>query len=76
MFDITYLGQRCFRFIKRHPRISTFVSLLFVFCLGIWAGRTVELSKITGYFRSYTDPEQSDVTKSVAQGIVHRPNIR
>ncbi len=72
MFDITYLGRRCFRFIKRHPRISTIVSLLLVFCLGIWAGRAVELSKITGYFRSYTDPEQSDVTKSVAQGIVHR----
>lgn len=72
MFDITYLVRRCFRFIKRHPRISTIVSLLLVFCLGIWAGRTVELSKITGYFRSYTDPEHSDVTKSVAQGIVHQ----
>ena len=72
MFDITYLGRRCFGFIKRHPRISTLVSLLFVFYLGIWAGRTVEFSKITGYFHSYTDPERSDVTKSVAQGIVHR----
>ena len=72
MFDITYLGRRCFRFIKRHPRISTLVSLLLVFGLGIWAGRTVEFSKITDYFRSYTDPERSDVTKSVAQGIVHR----
>ena len=72
MFDITYLGRRCFCFIKRHPRISTIVSLLLAFCLGIWAGRTVELSKISGYFRSYTDPGQSDVTKSVAQGIVHR----
>ena len=72
MFDITYLGRRCFRFIKRHPRISTLVSLLFVFCLGIWAGRAIRFSKITDYFRSYTDPERSDVTKSVAQGIVHR----
>ena len=72
MFDITYLRRRCFGFIKRHPRISTIVSLLLVFCLGIWAGRRVEFSKITDYFRSYTDPERSDVTKSVAQGIVHR----
>ena len=72
MFDITYLGRRCFRFIKRHPRISTLVSLLLVFCLGIWAGRAIQFRKITDYFRSYTDPERSDVTKSVAQGIVHR----
>ena len=72
MFDITYLGRRCFGFIKRYPRTWTVVCLLSVFCLGIWAGRTVEFSKITDYFRSYTDPEQSDVTKSVAQGIVHR----
>ena len=72
MFDITYLGRRCFRFIKRHPRISTAVSLLSVFCIGIWVGRTVQFSKITDYFRSYTDPEMSDVTKSVAQGITHR----
>ena len=72
MFDITYLGRRCFRFIKRHPRISTTVSLLTVFCLGIWVGRIVQFSKITDYFRSYTDPEMSDVTKSIAQGITHR----
>ena len=72
MFDITYLGRRCFRFIKRHQRISTAVSLLSVFCIGIWVGRTVQFSKITDYFRSYTDPEMSDVTKSVAQGITHR----
>jgi len=72
MFDITYLGRRCFRFIKRHPRISTLVSLLFVFCLGIWAGRAIQFSKITDYFRSYTDPEISDVTKSVVDGITHR----
>ncbi|RKU14996.1 hypothetical protein C6503_14135 [Candidatus Poribacteria bacterium] len=72
MFDITYLGRRCFRFIKRYPRISTTVSLLLVFCVGIWVGQTVQFSKITDYFRSYTDPEMSDVTKSVAQGITHR----
>ena len=48
------------------------MSLLSVFCLGIWAGRVVEFSKITDYFRSYTDPERSDVTKSVSEGITHR----
>ena len=72
MFDITYLGQRCFRFIKRYPRTSTIVSLLAVFCIGIWVGRIIQFSKITDYFRSYTDPEMSDVTKSVARGITHR----
>lgn len=72
MFDITYLGRRCFRLIKRYPRTSTIVSLLVVFCIGIWVGREVQFSKITDYFRSYTDPERSDVTKSVAQGVVHR----
>ena len=72
MFDITYLGRRCFRLIKRYPRISITVSLLSVFCLGIWAGRVIQFSKITDYFRSYTDPEMSDVTKSVAPGIIHR----
>ena len=72
MFDITYLGRRCFGFIKRYPRLSITVSLLSVFCIGIWAGRTIQFSKITDYFRSYTDPEVSDVTKSVAPGIVHR----
>ncbi len=72
MFDITYLGKRSLRFIKRHPRISTAVSLLSVFCLGIWAGQVIQFSKITDYFRSYTDPKISDVTKSVADGITHR----
>ena len=72
MFDITYLGRRCFRLIKRYPRTSTIVSLLVAFCIGIWVGREVQFSKITDYFRSYTDPERSDVTKSVAQGVVHR----
>ena len=72
MFDITYLGRRCFRLIKRYPRTSTIVSLLVVFCIGIWVGREVQFSKITDYFRSYTDPERSDVTKSVAEGVVHR----
>lgn len=72
MFDITYLGRRCFRLIKRYPRISITVSLLLVFCLGTWAGRVIQFSKITDYFRSYTDPEMSDVTKSVVDGITHR----
>ena len=72
MFDITYLGRRCFHLIKRYPRISTIVSLLLVFCVGIWVGQIVQFSKITDYFRSYTDPEMSDVTKSVARGIIHR----
>lgn len=72
MFDITYLGRRCFRLIKRYRRTSTVVSLLAVFCIGIWVGREVQFSKIIDYFRSYTDPERSDVTKSVAPGVVHR----
>lgn len=72
MFDIAYLGRRCFRLIKRYPRTSTIVSLLVVFCIGIWVGREVQFSKITGYFRSYTDPERSDVTKPVVDGITHR----
>ena len=72
MFDITYLGRRCFRLLKCYPRISITVSLLAVFCVGIWVGRTVQFSKITDYFRSYIDPEMSDVTKSIAQGITHR----
>ena len=72
MFDITYLGRRCFRLIKRYPRTSTIVSLLVFFCIGIWVGREVQFSKITDYFRSYTDPERSDVTKSVVDGITHR----
>ena len=72
MFDIAYLGRRCFRLIKRYPRTSTVVSLLVVFCIGIWVGREVQFSKITDYFRSYTDPERSDVTKSVVDGITHR----
>ena len=72
MFDITYFGRRCFHFIKRYPRTGITVSLLSVFCLGIWAERAIHFSKITDYFRSYTDLERSDVTKSIAQGIVHR----
>ena len=72
MFDITYLGRRCFRLIKRYPHTSTVVSLLAVFCIGIWVGKGVQFHKITDYFRSYIDPERRDVTKSVEQGIVHR----
>ena len=72
MFDITYLGRRCFRFIKRYPRTWTIVGFLLIFGIGIRLGQTVQFSKITDYFRSYTDPERTDVTKSVAPGIVHR----
>ena len=72
MFDITYLGRRCFRFIRRYPRTWTIVGFLLILCIGIWLGQTVQFSKITDYFRSFVDPERIDVTKSVARGIVHR----
>ncbi len=79
MFDITYLGRRCFRFIQRYPRTSTIVSLSLVFCIGIWIGIWVGRTSpswlgntITDTIRSHIKPEQSDVTKSVAHGIVHR----
>ncbi|MDD9972819.1 MAG: phosphodiester glycosidase family protein [Candidatus Poribacteria bacterium] len=72
MFDITYLGRRCFRFIKRYPRTWTIVGFLLVFGIGIRLGQTGAVSKITDYFRSFADPERTDVTKSVARGIVHR----
>ena len=72
MFDITYLGRRCFRFIKRYPRTWTIVGFLLIFGIGIRLGQTVQFSKITDYFRSFADPERIDVTKSVARGIVHR----
>ena len=75
MFDITYLGRRCFRFIRRYPRTSIAVSLLVVFCIGIWVGRKSPPwlgSTIVNYLRSHVSAERSDVTKSVAQGITHR----
>ena len=72
MFDITYLGRRCFRLIKRYPRTWTAVSLLSVFCLGIWIGKASPHWLTIDYFRSHTDTEQSDVTKSIARGITHR----
>ena len=72
MFDITYLGRRCFRFIRRYPRTWTIVGFLLIFGIGIRLGQTVQFSKITDYFRSFADPERTDVTKSVARGIVHR----
>ena len=72
MFDITYLGRRCFRFIRRYPRPFTAVGFLLIFCIGIRVGQTVQLSRVTDYFRSFVDHERSDVTKSVARGIVHR----
>ena len=72
MFDITYLGRRCFRFIRRYPRTWTIIGFLLIFGIGIRLGQTGAVDKITDYFRSFTDRERMDVTKSVARGIVHR----
>ena len=72
MFDIAYLGRRCFRGIKRCPRTSITVGFLLIFCIGIWTGKSVQFSKITDYVRSYFDTERRDVTQSVARGILHR----
>lgn len=72
MFDITYLGRRCFRFIKRYPRTWTIIGFLLILGIGIKLGQTVQFSKITDYFRSFADRERTDVTKSVAPGITHR----
>ncbi len=76
MFDITYLGRRCFRFIRNCPRIFTIVGFLLIFCMGIWVGQTSQFSKITDYFRSIVDFERSDITKTVAQGVIHRQILR
>ena len=72
MFDIAYLGRRCFRFIRGYPRTWTIVGFLLILGIGIRLGQTGAVSKITDYFRSFTDREQTDVTKSVARGIIHR----
>ena len=72
MFDITYLGRRCFRFIRRYPRTWTIIGFLLIFSIGIRLGQTGAVTKITDYFRSFTDRERMDVTTSVARGIVHR----
>ena len=72
MFDITYLGRRCFRFIRRYPRTWTLIGFLLIFSIGIRLGQTGAVTKITDYFRSFTDRERMDVTTSVARGIVHR----
>ena len=72
MFDITYLGRRCFRFIRGYPRTWTIVGFLLILGIGIRLGQTGAVNKITDYFRSFTDREQTDVTKSVARGITHR----
>ncbi len=72
MFDITYLGRRCFRFIRRYPRTWTIIGFLLILSIGIWLGQTVQFSKITDYFRSFTARDRTDVTKSVARGIEHR----
>ena len=72
MFDIAYLGRRCFRFIRRYPRTWTIIGFLLIFSIGIRLGQTGAISKITDYFRSFTDRERTDVTKSAARGVVHR----
>lgn len=72
MFDITYLGRRCFRFIRRYPRTWTIVGFLLILGIGIKLGQTVQFNKITDYFRSFSDRERTDVTKSIARGITHR----
>lgn len=72
MFDVTYLGRRCFRFIRRYPRTWTIIGFLLIFSIGIRLGQTGAVTKITDYFRSFTDRERMDVTTSVARGIVHR----
>ena len=72
MFDIAYLGRRCFRFIRRYPRTWMLIGFLLIFGIGIRLGQTGAVNKITDYFRSFTDRERTDVTKSVARGVVHR----
>ena len=72
MFDITYLGRRCFRFIRRYPRTWTIIGFLLIFGIGIRLGQTGAVNKITDYFHSFTDRERMDVTTSVARGVVHR----
>ena len=72
MFDIAYLGRRCFRFIRRYPRTWTIIGFLLIFGIGIRLGQTGAVSKITDYFRSFTERERSDVTQSVARGVLHR----
>lgn len=72
MFDIAYLGRRCFRRIKRYPRTAITVGFLLTFYIGIWTGKSVQFSKVTDYVRSYFDTERRDVTQSIARGILHR----
>ena len=72
VFDIVYLGRRCFRFIRRYPRTWTTIGFLLIFGIGVRLGQTVPFSKITDYFRSFVDRERTDVTQSVARGVLHR----
>ena len=76
MFDITYLGRRCFRIIGRYPRTSIVVGFLLVLCIGIWVGRKsppwLRGSTVVNHVRSHFASERSDTTKSVARGITHR----
>ena len=72
MFDITYLGRRCFRFIRRYPRTWTIIGFLLIFGIGVRLGQTGIVSKITDYLRSFADRERTDVTQSVARGVLHR----
>lgn len=72
MFDIVYLIKRFIGFIRRYPRTFTIIGLLCLFSIGIWVGREVRFEKIPNYFKSYTDPIQTDETKQIFPGIVHR----
>ena len=72
MFDIVYLIRRFIGFIRRYPRTFTIIGLLCFFSIGIWVGREVRFEKIPNYFKSYTDPIQTDETKQIFPGIVHR----
>ncbi|MCY4568521.1 MAG: phosphodiester glycosidase family protein [Candidatus Poribacteria bacterium] len=80
MFDITYLGRRCFRFIRCYPRTWITIGFLLILGIGIWAGvwvgRTsppwLESTIIDSILSGINPAERSDVTKSVARGVVHR----
>ena len=80
MFDITYLGQRCFRFIKRYPRTWTIAvgSSANPWRIGIRVGTKsspwLRSNTVTDYcpLLSVDRPSGADVTKPVAQGITHR----
>ncbi|MCG9130033.1 phosphodiester glycosidase family protein [Candidatus Poribacteria bacterium] len=72
MFDIVYLIRQFIGFIRRYPRTFTLIGLLCLFGIGIWVGREIRFEKIPNYFKSYTDPVQSDETNQIFPGITHR----